>query len=103
MVQAVSVWPKRSHQLEAQPQQELEVGGRPSRLPARLDGPLTSCSCWCCASSWWLRLGLAPRIMSVNSAGRSLGGPAPPPPPRAPPAFPPPPPPPPPPPIAPPP
>ena len=49
-----------------------------SRLPARLDGPSTSCSCSCCASSWRLRFGQAPRIMSVNSAGRSLGGAAPP-------------------------
>eukprot|EP01043_Picozoa_sp_COSAG02_P082304 COSAG02_NODE_20563_length_825_cov_1.508264_1_plen_61_part_01 len=34
---------KRSCQLEAQQEHEQEVGGRPSRLPARLDGSPTSC------------------------------------------------------------
>ena len=43
-----------------------------------LGRPHASSSCSCCPSSWQLRFGQAPRIMPVNSAGRSLGGAAPP-------------------------
>ena len=70
--------PKRSRQLEAQQEHEHEVEGPSRRAGSLLGRPQASSSCSCCASSWRLRFGQAPRIMSVNSAGRSLGGAAPP-------------------------
>ena len=70
--------PKRSRQLEAQQEHEHEVEGPSRRTGSLLGRPQASSSCSCCASSWRLRFGQAPRIMSVNSAGRSLGGAAPP-------------------------
>ena len=68
---------KRSCQLEAQQEQEHEVGEPSRRAGSLLGRPPTSCSCSCCALSWQLRFELASRIMPVNSAGRSLGGAAP--------------------------
>ena len=68
---------KGRRQLQAQQEHEQEAGARPSRLPARLDGSPSSCLSSCCAWIWRLRFGLASRIMSDNSAGRSVGGSAP--------------------------
>ena len=68
---------KRRRQIQAQKEDKQELG-EPSRRAGSLLGRAPgSCSCSCCAWIWRLRFGLASRIMSVNSAGRSMDGAAP--------------------------
>ena len=68
---------KRRRQIQAQQEDKQELG-EPSRRAGSLLGRAPgSCSCSCCAWIWRLRFGLASRIMSVNSAGRSMDGAAP--------------------------
>jgi hypothetical protein len=69
---------KRRSQIQAQQEDKQELGEPSRRAGSLLGRAPASCSCSCCAWIWRLRFGLASRIMSGNSTGRSLGGAAPP-------------------------